>query len=199
LPYKKKLSGFEEAFCLHYAKTRNGIQSAIVAGSKANTPQQVAINMLKKPRVQARIKELWEKAESDVVMRVLERKEVLSEIGRSVLSDFIDENGQIIIENLKGHAAVKEVIVEQWRDGHDKEAQTRSIKIKVHNPIEAIHELNAMEVKMKPGGDKLINPTWIVNVMDRETAEEVAKLGLRTAPMLTEGVTKVTEIEVNSE
>uniref|UniRef100_A0A6M3J3Q1 Putative terminase n=1 Tax=viral metagenome TaxID=1070528 RepID=A0A6M3J3Q1_9ZZZZ len=194
MPYKKKLSGFEEAFCLHYAKTRNGTQSSIAAGSKSRFPSDVATVTLRRPWVQARIKQLWEKAESDVVMRVLERKEVLSEIGRSVLSDFIDDNGQIIIENLKGHAAVKEVIIEQWR-GADLEAQTRSIKIKVHNPIEAIHELNAMEVKMKPGGDKLINPTWIVNVMDRETAEEVAKIGLRTAPMLTQGVTEATEIE----
>lgn len=57
---RTKLSLQEEAFCLEYCKYFNGRQSAIKAGYAEGNASKQAVEMLARPRIQGRIKELQE-------------------------------------------------------------------------------------------------------------------------------------------
>ena len=74
------LSAKEQAFCLYYFKTRNPSKSAIEAGYPEQSAKPAASVILRRPRIKAYLRKLWERAESPIVMSVRERKEILSQI-----------------------------------------------------------------------------------------------------------------------
>lgn len=82
-----KLTQRQERFCLLYFETGNATQSAVDAGYSTNTARVIAYENLQKPDIKARLVELGQKllnaqdkAETNTIMTVQERKERLSEI-----------------------------------------------------------------------------------------------------------------------
>ena len=78
----KILTSKQEKFCVNYFTTGNATQSAIEAGYSAKTATVIASSNLKKPNLAERIKELRDRAVSDKIMSVIERKERLTEIAK---------------------------------------------------------------------------------------------------------------------
>lgn len=86
----------QEAFCLHYAKTGNATESYKVAGYDAKTERAVYSNanrLLKKDKVQARLKELADELASDKIASIAEVQRTLT----SILRGEIQEE-QVVVE-----------------------------------------------------------------------------------------------------
>jgi len=124
-------------------------QAAIEAGYSPTTARVQASQLLTRLNILTRINELHELAATDAVMSVQERKERLSEIARARLADFVQIDGDSFTIDLKSgeSAALQEVTVTEWKGGKDERAESRATKVKLHDPVKSIAELNKM------GGD----------------------------------------------
>ncbi len=149
----------QERFCLEYFKSGNAAAAATLAGYSVRSIRSIASELLTNPNIQARLRELRDKAEAESIMTVLERKQRLTEIARARVSDFVaHENGKTRVKvdlDSANNAAILEVNSEEILNG----AGTLT-KLKLRDPVAAINELNKMEGSYAP--DKLdINVTII--------------------------------------
>lgn len=138
--------------------------SMIEAGFSPKWARSAGSRLSTNVNILARIAELHKEAETPGVMSVIERKETLSEIARGRLSDFIDveEDGKIKKVDIKGahSAALQEVAVTEFTSGKEKRARERTTKIKLHDPVRPITELNRMEhiyEERVPAGTTIVN------------------------------------------
>ena len=75
----------QEAFCLHYAKTGNATEAYKAAGYKPKTERSAYASsnqLLKNPKVQARLKELADEIASDKIASIKEIQEYLTSVMR---------------------------------------------------------------------------------------------------------------------
>ena len=75
----------QENFCLEYAKCGNATEAYKAAGYKTNTPGSAwvcASQLLRNPKVKARVEELQAEIRSAKMMDIAERREVLANIAR---------------------------------------------------------------------------------------------------------------------
>ena len=77
----------EETFCVKYFELGHATKAAIAAGYSPNFIKTNTTKILNRVHVQARLKELRGKTESDAVMSVTERKEQLTKVARNDLDD----------------------------------------------------------------------------------------------------------------
>lgn len=145
---KSKLTVKQEKFCINYFESGNAAAAATLAGYSVKSIRSIASEILTNPNIQARIKALQEKAESAKIATVQERKEILTEILRAKLTDFMElgQDGSWVNigpETKSGHA-IQEI---HSRTEYDKDGASPTIytSVKLINPIEAIKELNKME------------------------------------------------------
>ena len=97
-----------------------------------------ATEVFKHPKVVAYVDAAKKAATSKAVMTRQEALEILSEIGRGKLSDFINENGEIDKEAVsKAGYSLEEFSIAAGKYGDNK-------KVKVRNPIQAIERLSKM-------------------------------------------------------
>lgn len=158
----RRLTPKQETFCLKYFELRNATEAAKLAGYALKNIGAHTDQVMKSPGVKARLQQL-QKAEEEAkqvleaasVMGVLERKQKLSAIARANLTDFVDGDGNIHIdrENSQGLA---EIAIDDWRGGEDKGILSRTKKVKLHSPIQAIDLLNKM--------DKMYSDAPVVNL-----------------------------------
>lgn len=90
------------------------------------------------PFVVSEIQRLRQAAEDPSIMSVIERKQLLSILGRSQLADFLNDDGTLkpIDPDSPSVAALSELTISP--DG-------AATKLKLHDPIRAIEALNKME------------------------------------------------------
>lgn len=176
---RNELTPNEQAFCLYYFETRKPSLSCIKAGYPAESARAHADLILRRPKVKAYLRKLWEAAESPVVMGVRERKELLSEIARGMVGATINGEGKIDWEAVRGMPSVKEVTVEERDIG---EVTTRTIRVKLLNPVESIHELNLMEKLYRTNEIPLYQDNRSVNyyITGVEVEEKLGRIGERT-------------------
>ncbi len=162
-----KLTKKQEQFTLFIFEGLTQRESWIQAGYSANYSMQnldsKACNLANSVKIRSRFNELQEKAESDKVMSVTERKERLSEIARARLTDFQElgqDGGWINIgPESKNTAALSEIVsTTKYDDNGDN--PTLISRVKLHNPVVAIAELNKME--------KIYNDGTTINVDNRQ-------------------------------
>lgn len=141
----ERLTQKQEDFCLAYFELKNASRAGLVAGYSPKTAGVIGRENLLKPAIQARLAELRQAAQSAKVMPVLERKERLSEIGRGVITDHVGGNGREVEIDTKKAGSIAEIVsrTEFYKGGEEGHAEI--IKLKLHNPINAIAELNKME------------------------------------------------------
>lgn len=139
-----------ENFALAIFKGMSQKAAAIEAGYKESRAYETASDLVRNSKVFDRIQELHQKAASDAIMTVRERKERLSEIARARLTDYTtcgpDRDLILIGPESPNTAALQEVTT---RTEYDKDGAGVAVvtKIKLHNPMMAIDLLNKM------GGD----------------------------------------------
>jgi len=140
----------QETFCLKWIESGNASEAVLLAGYKTKNAKVIGAQNLTKLNIQARIAELREETKDATVATVIERKQILTEIARANLTDFVDESGNITLE-APHKAAIVELAVEDWKGGQDEQViSSRTKRIKLHNPIHAIGELNKMDGAYAP-------------------------------------------------
>lgn len=142
-----------EIFALAIFKGMSQKDAAIVAGYKESRAYETASRLVRYGKVKARIEELHAKAESDAVMSVHERKARLSEIARARLSDFITagpDGSWINIGPESIHSAALQEIISRTEYDENGANPAVIIRIKLHEPVKAINELNKMDGSLAP-------------------------------------------------
>lgn len=162
----KRLTQKQETFCIKYFELGNGTEAAVIAGYSRKTAEVVASQNLRKLNVMERIKQLRQTVEDKTVTSVLERKQILAEIARGRLTDFMEcgQDGSWInidAEKMNTHA-IQAIDTKTEYDQNGAEP-TVVTKIRLHNPIQAIAELNKMEGIYEAGNVTNIN-NRIINI-----------------------------------
>lgn len=169
----------QETFCVNYFELGNATEAALIAGYSPKTVRFIASENLTKPNIQARIQELRQKVEDASVMDVLERKQVLTEIARANMIDYV-EVGQdgawfnIDKTNLNNRAI--QSIHSKTVLGKDGADDAVFIRVNLHDPTKAIDLLNKM--------DKLYSDGAQVNIDNRKL--EILVRSERARELLTE-------------
>jgi phage terminase small subunit len=143
-----KLRQKQEKFVLEYFKTGNAASAAVMAGYSVKSVRSIASQLLTNINIKARLAELQEKAESVKIASVVERKQILTEILRAKLTDFMelgkDGSWVNIGPETKNSRAIKTI---RSRTEYDENGDSPTIytTVELTSPIEAIKELNKME------------------------------------------------------
>lgn len=153
-----------EKFALNIFKGMTQRDAALEAGYKPSRVDVTASELVRNRKVFDRIQELYKMAESDGIMTVRQRKERLSEIARARLTDYITCGPDRDLINVgpesPNTAALQEITS---RTEYDKDGAGVAVitKLKLHEPVRPIAELNKMggdyppsKVEVDPG-DKL--------------------------------------------
>jgi len=142
-----------EKFALAIFKGRTQRNAALEAGYKPSRIDVTASELVRNRKVFDRIQELFQEAKTDGVMSVQERMERLSEIGRARLTDYVTCGPDRDLINVGPESpntgALQEVTS---RTEYDKDGAGVAVvtKLKLHNPIQGISELNKMEGDYAP-------------------------------------------------
>lgn len=178
MPYKH-LTEKQETFCLKFYELRNASEAYRLAGYSQKYGAHNVWELLKSPLVQVRLNELKQieegarqELEVQSIMAVIERKQKLSVIGRADLTDFVDGEGNIELEGGNSEA-IAELSIEDWRGVKDEHVSSRTKKVKLHSPIQAIDLLNKMEKIYSDGATINIqqNVVWVIGKGYQENAD----------------------------
>lgn len=135
---RDKLTGKQERYARFLFEGMAEGKAYLEAGYSPKTGMATmaanASRLAKNAKVIAKIEQLTKAAEDASVATVLERKQVLTEIVRGRFADFM---ANLTKEKLKS-AALQEIRITEGEGG-------KTTTIKLHNPIQAITELNKME------------------------------------------------------
>ncbi len=142
----KVLTKRQEAFCIKYFETGVVERAAVAAGYSRRSAKDAGSGNLRKPLVMAKLNELRKRAEDEAVIRVVERKRMLSEIARGRITDYLNEagDGLAVDRDSVNAGAVAEVSV-QTRPGREGQEGRVITRLKLHDPVRAIALLNKME------------------------------------------------------
>ena len=170
-----KLTQKQENFTLNLFQGMSQREAYVQAGySDKGLPNAIDVHaseLAKNSKVIVRLSQLREKAESDKVMSVTERKERLSEIARARLTDYQEsgqDGGWINIGPESPNTAALSEIVSTTKYDENGASPTLISRVKLHNPVTAIAELNKME--------RIYNDGNTINVgvfVDNRKAEEL--------------------------
>jgi phage terminase small subunit len=152
---RKTLTQKMEDFCLNYIDLGNATQAAIKAGYSERTAQQISAENLSKPVIQARIIELRQKAEDDSIATVIERKQILTKVLRTNLTDFMELGADGSWVNLGPETKNAEAISEiHSRTEYDDDGAHSTVhtSVKLHDKLKAADLLNKMDGIYKPDG-----------------------------------------------
>ncbi len=142
-------------------------ESAIDAGYTPARAYSTGSRLARNGKITERITELFNKAESDAVMTVQERMAMLSEIGRARFTDFVTcgpDGSWVDIGPENEHGAALAEVSSRTEYDENGDHPTVYTKIKLHNPVTAINELNKMDGSHAPtkltgaDGEPLIPP-----------------------------------------
>ena len=136
-----------ERFCVEYFGGKTKKESAIEAGYSPKTAQQIASRLLRKVNILERLQELQQAAASAKIVSVRERKERLTEIIRTRMTDFVKVGADGVRINIgpdnANCAGLREV--RSWAERNDNGTRKVVTIIKLHDHVKAIAELNKME------------------------------------------------------
>lgn len=191
---KDRLTVKQEKFCINYFESGNAASAATLAGYSIKSIRSIASEILTNPNIKARIKALQEKAESAKIATVQERKQILTEILRAKLTDYIELGKDGSWVNIGPETPQSRAIQEiHSRTEYDENGEHPTIhtSVKLINPIEAIKELNKMEgvypserIDITSKGNE-IKPQIVFQVVNIETQNILNRIqnGERTEPL----------------
>ena len=172
----KRLTQKQEIFCLKYFELGNATEAAIIAGYNSKTAVVIASQNLRKLNIQTRIQELRQKTEDDSIMNVLERKQVLTEMARASMINFV-EVGQDgawfnIDETNLNNRAIQSVQSKTvlGKNGADDAV---FIRVNLHDPTKAIDLLNKMDKIYQDGATVNIDNRHLEIIVRSENTKEL--------------------------
>lgn len=126
--------------CLFNGMTQR--ESWGAAGYSTNYPVECidshASRLANLDKMKVSLEEMRQAAESPLIADEIERKEILSEILRGKVAQFVDEDGVIDRKKLDSSAI-------QAIDEHTVGGRARILKLRLHNPMQAADILNKMD------------------------------------------------------
>lgn len=150
-PQERPLTAMQEAFCREYLIDRNATHAARRAGYSERTANRIGHDLLKDPRVVARVEKAGEIAEKKFEITAERVIEELAKVGFASMRDFIrvDSEGQpqIDLGETPDWAldALAEVKTETVLEGADKDGEggqhVRKTQIKLHDKLRALKDL----------------------------------------------------------
>ena len=178
----RHLTNKQETACLKYVELGNATQALIESGYSPKYAFSNTTHVFDKPWMQARIKELRQKAEDETVMNVLQRKQRLSEIGRARLTDFMELGQDGSWVNLGPETELSGAIQEiHSRTEYDKDSAKATVhtSVKLHSPIQAIDLLNKMDKIYSDGAQVNVDNRKIEIFVVSEKAKELTEAIMR--------------------
>ena len=168
-PYQK-LTGKQERFARFLfeglAQREAYIQAGYSKKQAMATVDKNAFALANNTKVVSRLAELRKAAEDASVATVLERKQVLSEIVRGRVANFMTNLTKEKLES----AALQELTITERPSG-------KKTNIKLHNPIHAVDLLNKMDrIYGESPQVNIDNRSINFIVRNKEEQEEIAKL-----------------------
>lgn len=160
-----------QAYVNHY-NTKNMLPDSI---------DRMAFELRHSLKIASSLAELNDAAKSKLVATEIERKEILSEIARGKLSQFVDEHG--VIDRRKLDSSAIQGIDEQTVMGR----MATVIKLRLHNPINAISELNKMDGAYTESPTIQDNRVVNIFVIDQKTKDLMERVHERTGKLIAEG------------
>lgn len=144
-----KLTQKQETYTLNLFKgmyQRDAYIDAYHPAYALSTIDANASRLANNEKVKTRSEELRKQAEDDSIASVVERKQILTEITRGRVGTLLDDNQRIKQGEPLTDASIQEVDTFDIKIGKGENARLAQVtKIKLHNPIQAISELNKME------------------------------------------------------
>ena len=133
-------------FVLAYLKTFNATKAAIEAGYTPKFANRMGWKVLKDPRTQRALAEFREARTREAVLSFDERAQILSEIARGKMGDFVTvhDNGLVGLRATEAHvnrAALSDLTQDQKNEDQGGGLVT---KLRLRDPVPAIRELNEM-------------------------------------------------------
>lgn len=169
-----RMSAKEEKFALYIFEGMTQIEAYEKAGYSTKCKKEYVYNLACRKansvKIMDRVDELQKKAEEKSIATVIERKKILSEIARGNIIDYVtcgpDGDWITVDEKSPNQAALKEVttITKYDKDGDNPRVVT---EIKLHNPVQAIAELNKME-RIGANDDKNTINIEAINILNLE-------------------------------
>lgn len=167
-------------------------ECAKIAGYTPSRAAQTASRLARYGKIRDRYNELQEQAASDKVASEIERKEILSEIARGKLTNFMEcgqDGAWINIDKTNMNTSALQSIDSTTK--YDENGSAAVItKIRLHSPVQAISELNKMEhIYEAPALLNQDNRVINIYVTDNEAKDllERVRNGERTGKLI-EGV-----------
>lgn len=153
-------------------------QAALRAGYSKTYAQKLSHKLIGIYRVKKLIARLRKTEDKKTIAAVAERKEILTEIARGRLTDFVETvKGAVVIKvnpDCLNTSAVKKLKTSTIGSG---DFPTEITEIQLADPVRAINELNKMEGEHAPEKREISGTLGIVNIeeMDDEHLIEFAK------------------------
>lgn len=148
---KDKLTQKQENFCLNVFQGMSQ-REAYIQSYKPNyaitTIDANASRLASNEKVLKRLSELREKAQNSKIASVIERKEILSEIARANMTNFVEvgqDGAWFNIDNTNLNSRAIQSVQSKTILGKDGADDAVFIRVNLHNPIDAIKELNKMD------------------------------------------------------
>ena len=149
---KDKLTQKQENFCLNVFQGMSQREAYIKAGYSSKqslvTIDRNACGLLKNNKVLTRLEELRQKTQNDKIASVTERKEILSEIARASMANFVEvgqDGAWFNIDNTNLNNRAISSVQSKTVVGKDGADDAVFIRVNLRDPIEAIKELNKMD------------------------------------------------------
>ena len=148
---KDKLTQKQENFCLNILQGMSQ-REAYIQSYKPNyaitTIDANASRLASNEKVLKRLSELREKAQNNKIASVIERKEILSEIARASMTNFVEvgqDGAWFNIDNTNLNNRAISSVQSKTVVGKDGADDAVFIRVNLRDPIEAIKELNKMD------------------------------------------------------
>ena len=135
-----------------------------------------ASRLLKTVRVQAYLKELRQKMEDESIADPIERKQILTQIVRAAIPDFVTEDKITVTAESPNVKAVAEITQREGKHGLLPVVITN---IKLHNPMQAIDLLNKMDKIYEVGASVTVDNRTVNIIVESERGKELTERLLR--------------------
>ena len=168
---KPNLTAKQEKFCQNILSGMTQHDAYVNAYDSQNMLPNVidvkASELMDNGNVKVRVLELRNMAATPTVLSIQEKRDILANIARSQLQDFLDENGNVKLN--KTSRALKEYYVKERKDKHGNTIKSSSVKI--IDAIQAIAEDNKMAGHYAPSKHLIGNVDLTPELIDKTRNE----------------------------
>ena len=169
---RPNLTAKQEKFCQNLLSGMNQTEAYKNAydcdNMQIETITNNAYQLTKNSDIATRLSELRNMTATPAVLSAQEKRQILADIARANLTDFIDENGQVRL-NSKSSRALKEYYIKTRVDKFGNPIKTSSVKI--IDAIQAIAEDNKMAGHYAPSKHLIGNVDLTPELIDKTRNE----------------------------